>query len=148
MDEGDRFGDWTVVERIDSTSVLARCRCGVTKPVRVSNLRAGRSRRCRTCSVTRHGLTETKVHRAWGNLRRTTSLRPSFETFLLAVGMPPSDRHILVCTTPGQQSLEAYRWMTRAEAVQFRSPPKPRKPRKRNRKPLSEARHDSLRPID
>lgn len=56
---GQRFGDWTVVEKAESLrrggfSVarwLCRCACGAERIVEGTNLRSGRTRRCMACRV-------------------------------------------------------------------------------------------------
>lgn len=137
---GDTFHDWTVVERLDSARVLARCRCGRTRPVHVKNLRAGRSHRCRHCASIRHGLSGTKIYRAWSHVCRTTALRPSFGTFLRAVGLPPTNEHMLIPGETPVTSLEGYRWLTRSEAALARNSPQPPPRRGRSKRPVCPSR--------
>ncbi len=53
---GQRFGDWTVVERTPpplkrrGVFWLCRCTCKTEHPVRDSALRTGRSKRCKPCA--------------------------------------------------------------------------------------------------
>lgn len=52
INQGDRFGKWTVIERSDKTDkkgniyYLCRCDCGNTKEVRASKLKNGESKSC------------------------------------------------------------------------------------------------------
>lgn len=55
---GAVFGDWTVLSR-EGRKVWCRCACGVEKDVEASNLTAGVSRRCRTCSSRNAGRIRT-----------------------------------------------------------------------------------------
>lgn len=55
---GQRFESWLVLRRAGVNSNaqvlwLCRCECGREREVLTSNLRAGRSRRCRSCSNSR-----------------------------------------------------------------------------------------------
>lgn len=51
---GHRFNAWTVLARLPSRGrevmYLCRCDCGLERPVLATNLRAGKSTRCKACA--------------------------------------------------------------------------------------------------
>lgn len=53
--EGDRFGDWTVMEvRKGDLRCLCRCKCGSEVQVLRAMLHVGESKSCRACARVRH----------------------------------------------------------------------------------------------
>ena len=120
VEAGDRFSEWTVVERAQGGNLVCQCSCGVRKPVRSADLIRGKSTRCKRCSclkkvdaLAKHGLYRTAEYNSWQNLkaRCTNSNRDnwadyggrgikvcdrwmnSFEAFLADMGPKPSRRH-------------------------------------------------------
>lgn len=73
---GERFDLWTVVDAGKKRyAVLCECRCGKRKPVAVADLQLGKSRGCRSCSVSgqrspthRHGRSKDPLHKVWQGL--------------------------------------------------------------------------------
>jgi len=56
---GKRFGDWEILSVVataprESPAVMARCSCGVVKPVNAYSLRYGKSSRCGSCASVSH----------------------------------------------------------------------------------------------
>ena len=108
---GRRFGKWTVLKyagqrayysaagkKRSSRMWLCRCDCGVQKKVSHHNLTGRRSTQCQQCGRTKHGMTSTKLYRAWDNLKRRGRLAKEwqdFDAFRKAVGDPPDTKAYL-----------------------------------------------------
>jgi len=76
---GEKYGKWEVIEVIKGNSdnnwhTLWRCRCecGVVRKQEPSNLKSGKSRSCRKCSVgmTTHGLYKHKLYAIWTAMKQ------------------------------------------------------------------------------
>lgn len=121
---GSRFGQLKVLHRHGTArngagtepTWMVLCRCGVTKEMRGSNLRQGRSQSC-GCTLMVHGMYGTPEYKAWASMiarctnPRTRSFRnyggrgigvapewtgsSGFGNFLADVGMRPSRKHSL-----------------------------------------------------
>ena len=48
--EGMDINDWHIIKRIDNFRYLCRCKCGLEKPVSISNIRYNMSTKCVNCS--------------------------------------------------------------------------------------------------
>lgn len=69
---GDKFSDWTVISQTDYTTdkvFLCQCKCGNISEVLASDLRQGKSTKCKQCRKT-HGMTNTRFYRVWVNMRQ------------------------------------------------------------------------------
>lgn len=89
MEEGQRFGRWTVLsEATGYTSpagyrlrcVMARCDCGVERAVLWASLRQGRSLSCgchkrevSTALATKHGMHHLPLYECWCNMKQRSS---------------------------------------------------------------------------
>lgn len=72
---GEKYGRYTVIERIDGRFWKCRCDCGTERAVVTGNLRNGNSKSCgclqreNTSKAKRvHGDARTRLYRAWGNM--------------------------------------------------------------------------------
>lgn len=74
-----QFGDWTVRQKVGNTPKgaalwLCICACGREGTVSGTDLRLGKSVRCRSCAVsatsTRHGGTGTRLHGIWKSMHQ------------------------------------------------------------------------------
>ena len=107
---GMQFGKWTVLkyagqrirywhgQKFSTRMWLCRCDCGVQKEVPYHNLTKGFSKKCQQCSRTKHGISYTKLYRAWDSLRRSGKLPKKwqdFDVFRKAVGDPPDKKAYL-----------------------------------------------------
>ena len=101
---GMRFGKWAVLKyaadkvryygghRLFTRMWLCRCDCGVEKQVAHHNLTKGQSKQCQQCSRIRHGVSSTKLYRAWSYLKQSGKLPKewqAFSVFRQAVGDAP-----------------------------------------------------------
>jgi len=117
---GQRYERLTVLDHFvivnHLTKWLCRCSCGNQKWIRANSLRRGVTISC-GCIRNRgnrlkHGMTRTKIYRAWANMKtRCSNLQRqefnryagrgielcerwmNFENFLADVGQPPSPKH-------------------------------------------------------
>ena len=70
--EGQKFGEWEVLKGLGKGVYLARCSCGKTKEVHISNLTRGLSTNC-GCIQRKvlseksktHGMTNTSIYKVW-----------------------------------------------------------------------------------
>lgn len=114
---GQRFGRWTVISDVPRNDSLSnacwnvRCECGATGFIKGIALRNGESSACMSCGHADHGMTNTKVWRAWAGMRsrcrdpkrkdycgRGISVCErweAFENFLADMGEPPTSKHSL-----------------------------------------------------
>jgi len=46
---GERFGHWTIIEKVANTIYMAQCDCGKVDKKNISSLQALRSSQCRSC---------------------------------------------------------------------------------------------------
>lgn len=73
---GQRFGKLLVLKKVPhegySSYYLCKCDCGKEKVIRGSHLKTGKIRSC-TClrnnMITKHGLTNTRLHRLWRGIK-------------------------------------------------------------------------------
>ena len=108
---GKRFGKWVVLEYAGkdfsvTTGMkcsrhwwLCRCECGAEKTVVETSLIYQRSKQCRRCARTRHGLSKTKLYRTWHSAKLNGILSEEWQDFAVfrkAVGEPPDDAARLV----------------------------------------------------
>ena len=116
---GHKFSRWTVLQRVTNghagqTRWLCRCECGTKKTVMAGNLTRRISESCGCLSRernTKHGMTNTRLHRVWRSLRERCNNPRSrdypkyggrgikvcnrwndFENFAADMGERPSDR--------------------------------------------------------
>lgn len=77
VNEGDRFGSWTIVREVERPArgarmMLARCECGDEHVQTLGNLRAGASTRCRKCSSSvasrTHGRSKSSLYGLWSGM--------------------------------------------------------------------------------
>jgi hypothetical protein len=107
---GRRYGKWTVLkyagqkvrhydgQRFATRMWLCRCDCGVQKEVPHHNLTGSRSTKCQECCRSKHGVSATRIYRAWDNLKRSGKLAKEwrdFDAFRKAVGDPPDKKAYL-----------------------------------------------------
>ena len=86
------------LEKCIAAWVLCRCDCGVQKEVPHYNLTKGYSTKCQQCCHTRHGISSTRLYRAWDSLRRGGKLAKEWrdvDAFRKAVGDPPDEKACL-----------------------------------------------------
>lgn len=148
---GKRFGRWLVIERTGanihgSITWKVRCDCGVEKVVNGTALRQGASNSCGCLNIdvhrevcikrnTTHGLSDTKIHNVWDNMKArcqtptSTSYQryggkgikvcerwQSFENFYADMGDLPSPKHTLDRIDPrGHYEPCNCRWATQKE---------------------------------
>ena len=77
---GERFGRLVVMEearnnRYGQRMLICKCECGnITKPIRMADLRRGRTTSCGCYCVEMHpkthGLTDTRIYRIWTAMKR------------------------------------------------------------------------------
>ena len=138
--EGQKYGLWEVDDAESKAGVLCRCECGIQKRVRASDLKSGKSRMCRQCSVessnTTHGMRNTPEYNTWmhmiqrchnennkdyGNyggrgIRVCDMWRESFEAFYMCIGPKPSAKHTIErMNTDGHYEPNNVTWATRTE---------------------------------
>lgn len=150
---GETYNGWFVIDyagkdRGNKTMWLCRCLgCGVEKKIDGYNLQSGRSKKCRPCSALEvaakthktHGLTRTKVYRAWQSMKTRcynekqeqtfkyhgamgVKVHPGwmddFEAFYAHIGDPPSDLHSVDRINAfGDYVPGNVRWSTQAEQM-------------------------------
>lgn len=74
---GSQFGNLTVIERIENSSLgavrwLCKCKCDAVRKVNSGNLKNGTTKSCGICSrngCTRN-LSKTRIHRIWTDMKR------------------------------------------------------------------------------
>ena len=70
---GQKFGKWTVLRYEGDkypTKFVCRCECGTEQKVRSGDLRNGHSKGCKLCSRIKHNMTNTRIYKIWGDMRR------------------------------------------------------------------------------
>ena len=69
---GDRFGNLTIIEKLPtekSFEYKCKCDCGNERIFRSTPLLTGNNKSC-GCLTEKHGLTGTRIYRAWSNMKR------------------------------------------------------------------------------
>ncbi len=87
---GHKFGDWEVVDGIitkdkwNKAQLLVRCKCGTERIVNRSQLRGGKSTKCRPCASGQaninHGLSCDPIYKVWQSMIKRTS-NPRYEHY-------------------------------------------------------------------
>lgn len=138
---GRRFGRW-LVRRVSRSSgyVVAVCKCGTTKSVRIYHLVKGNTRSCGCLARemrTRHGMNGTSEYNAWENMiqRCTNPKHPEYKNygargirvcrkwvrfagFLQDMGIKPSSAHSLDRKrVNGNYCPTNCRWATRSQQI-------------------------------
>ena len=74
---GEKFGEWTIIKKIDTEKYLAKCSCGTEKIVFYNNLKRGLSTNCgciqnEKCRkrMTTHGKSKSKIYMVWAGMKR------------------------------------------------------------------------------
>ena len=74
---GMKFGKWTVIQSDVITNgrrfCLCVCECGTEKLVDKSSLIRGKSTQCHSCSLYKHGGSNTRLYRIWKNMKQRCS---------------------------------------------------------------------------
>lgn len=70
---GKKFGKWTVIEYLGCEKgkgmiFKCKCECGKEQSIRYSNLIRGSTTQCKSCSVTKHGYTHTRLYGVWKHM--------------------------------------------------------------------------------
>lgn len=73
---GERYGSWTLIEELSAVSYStstqrrfkARCDCGAFKHVRLGDLKSGKSKCCRSCSMTKHNKSKSPEYVIWSSM--------------------------------------------------------------------------------
>lgn len=124
---GKRFGRWTILKRMGSNGLRTplyecQCDCGTIKTVIKTSLTHGRSVSCGCFrleqfrkKITKHGMLNTKVYRAWGSMiqrcynpkakkfeiyggrgiKMDPAWRKEFKAFYDYIGDPPTPEHTI-----------------------------------------------------
>ena len=112
---GKKFGNLTVISKSDSINRksywICKCDCGNKTIVRASNLKSGHTKSCGCYKKTReieantvHGLSNTRIHRIWDNIK-TRCLNKNSPAFRLYGG-----RGITICEEWKNSFIEFYQW--------------------------------------
>ncbi len=64
---GQRFGEWTVMEKTSKRKVLCKCSCGTQKELYRTNLGSGKSKSCGCSRKT--GTEGTKLYNVWASMK-------------------------------------------------------------------------------
>ena len=80
--KGQRYHDWTAIKEVGRSDngermVECICKCGAIKPIRLNNLRRGKSKRCHDCATKRYQVEVKKGQRfgRWVVLYEVESVR-------------------------------------------------------------------------
>lgn len=135
---GSRFGERELVA-VDGAKWLMRCACGAERWCRRCDVIAGRSRRCLSCAMTRHGFARrgqvSRLFKIWRGVKhrcfnpksnrwehyggRGITMAPewaaNFEAFARDVGEPPPGRTLDRIDVDGPYAPGNVRWATAAE---------------------------------
>lgn len=142
INPGDTFGLWTVESKASKGRWTCRCECGVSRSVRATDLKNGRSRMCRQCSAEvsnkSHGMRSTSEYNTWMHMIQRCHnsnnkdyrhyggrgiqvcdlWRESFEAFFLSIGPKPSPEYTIErLDTDGNYEPGNVKWATRQEQV-------------------------------
>lgn len=80
---GMKFGKYTVIAETDKrypTKFVCVCECGATHEVRSGDLMNGSSTGCKSCISRTHGMTKTRIHKTWADMKGRCS-NPNHSSF-------------------------------------------------------------------